>query len=236
MPQNICRDNVNDNLENLDDFKRLKKSQLPLKLSTGTMMGTMKSKATKMGILMGKINYQTLMAPNLFLLSNSFWLTFHLFNPSSPFSIQTNLPLFSHQPFNMPPLCESPQPIIYSDKYFLPRGDLYIFVDNTMFRVHHYLLARDSETICYKLEIAESDPKNSEYTGNVQTNPLILQNKFTNPHTFHLLLSIIYNPQYNVYEGYTWRDWFDILYITNENTTDLVMCLHEDTWEYSIGI
>ena len=129
-----------------------------------------------------------------------------------------------------------------------------------MFQVHRYLLAHDSETIHYKLEIMESDPKNSEYTGNVQTNPLILQNEFTNPHTFHLLLSIIYNPWYNIYEGYTQWDWFDILYITiswgfqaeiissteeednyddiyvNENPTDLVLCLHEDTWEYSIEI
>ena len=114
----------------------------------------------------------------------------------------------------MPPLCESPQPIIYSNKYFLPGGDLYIFVDNTMFQVHQHLLARDSETIRCKLEITESDPKNSEYTGNIQTNPLLLQNKFTNPCTFHLLLYIIYNPWYNIYEGYTRRDWFDILYIT----------------------
>ena len=194
----------------------------------------------------------------------------------------------------MPPLCKSPQPIIYSNKYFLPRGDLYIFVNNTMFQVHHYLLAHDSETIHYKLEIAESDPKNFKYTGNIQTNPLILQNEFTNPCTFHLLLLIIYNPRYNIYEGYTQRDWFDILYIAiswgfqeierlamhqieliddlydtqpssiqilrrlpsptnteiissteeednyhdiyvNENPTDLVMCLHEDTREYSIG-
>ena len=52
---------------------------------------------------MRKINHLTLAAPNLFLLSNLFWLTFHLFNPFSLFSIQTNLPLFFHQPFSMPP-------------------------------------------------------------------------------------------------------------------------------------
>ena len=259
------------------------------------MMGTTKLKAMKMGILTGKINHLTLTTPNLFLLSNSFWLTFHLFNPSSLFSIQPNLPLFFHQPFSMPPLCESPQPMIYSNKYFLPSGDLCIFVKNTMFWVHRYLLACDLETIRYKLEITESDPKNSEYTGNVWTNPLLLQNEFTNPRTFHLLLSIIYNPQYNIYEGYIRQDWFDILYIAiswgfqeieqlemhqieliddqydtqpssvrilrrlpsptnteiisstkeednyndmyvDENPTDLVMRLHEDTQEYSIGI
>ena len=195
----------------------------------------------------------------------------------------------------MLPLCESPQPILYSDKYFLPRGDLYIFVDHTMFWVHRYLLAHNSETIRYKLEIVESDPKNSKYTGNVRTNPLLLQNKFTNPHTFHLLLSIIYNSRYNIYEGYTRWDWFDILYIAiswgfqelerlamhqieliddlydtqpssvrilrrlpsptnteiisstgegdnyddmyvDKNPTETVMCLFEDTQEYSIGI
>ena len=195
----------------------------------------------------------------------------------------------------MPPLCESPQPIIYSDKYFLPRGDLCIFVDNTMFRVHCYLLAHDSETIRHKLEIMESDPKNSKYMGNIQTNPLLLQNEFTNPRTFHLLLSIIYNPWLLIYQGYTKRDWFNILYIAiswgfqeieqlamhqikliddlydtqpnsvqilrrlpsptnteiissteegdnyddiyiDENHTDIVMHLYEDSQEYNIGI
>ena len=168
----------------------------------------------KEGTSMGKIDCLTPVVLNLFLPSDLMWLTFLLFKSFFiSFCLTDSLPSFQW-PLSMPFLCKSPQPIIYSNKYFLPGGDLYILVDSTMFRIHQYLLAHDSETIHCKLEIAESDPKDSEYTGNVQTNPLFLQDQFTNPHTFHLLLSIIYNPWYNIYEGYTRYDWFDILYIT----------------------
>ena len=50
-------------------------------------------------------------------------------------------------------------------------------------------------------------------TGSLQTDPLFLKSEFTTPHTFTLLLSIIYNPKYNIYENHNWWDWFDILYI-----------------------
>ena len=35
----------------------------------------------------------------------------------------------------------------------------------------------------------------------------------TDTQTFSLLLSIIYNPRYNLYDGYTRHDWFNILYV-----------------------
>ena len=66
MPQNISHNNVNNNLESLDDFRRLKKNQFPLKLSTGIMMDTTKLKAMKMGTLTGKIKCLTLAVLNLF--------------------------------------------------------------------------------------------------------------------------------------------------------------------------
>ena len=108
------------------------------------------------------------------------------------------------------PLCESPEPIILSNKYYLPGGDLYI--DNTMFCVHRYLTTRDSTMINAMLDIAEGDI-GKQPTGSSRTDPLFLKSEFTMPHTFTLLLSIIYNPKYNIYENHTRRNWFDILYI-----------------------
>ena len=61
------------------------------------------------------------------------------------------------------------------------------------------------------LDIAGEDIGNQP-TGSTWTNPLFLKSKFTTPHTFNLL-SIIYNPKYNIYEGHTRQDWFNILYI-----------------------
>ena len=109
------------------------------------------------------------------------------------------------------PLCKSPKPIILSDKYYLPGGDLYILIGNTMFRVHHYFLTRDSGTIHCKLEAAELDK--DAPTGATRTDPICLHDEFTNARTFSLILSIIYNPQYNLYNGYTRCDWFNILYV-----------------------
>ena len=62
------------------------------------------------------------------------------------------------------------------------------------------------------LDIAGEDIGNQP-TGSTRTDPLFLKSEFTSPHSFTLLLSIIYNPKYNIYENYTRRDWFDILYI-----------------------
>ena len=62
-----------------------------------------------------------------------------------------------------------------------------------------------------KLEAAELDK--DAPTEAMQTDPICLHNKFTNTQTFSLILSIIYNQWYNLYDGYTRRDWFNILYV-----------------------
>ena len=80
-----------------------------------------------------------------------------------------------------------------------------------MFQVHRYFWTRDSSTICCKLEAAELDK--DAPTGAMWTDPICLHNKFTNAQTFSLILSIIYNPWYNLYDGYTRHDWFNILYV-----------------------
>ena len=62
------------------------------------------------------------------------------------------------------------------------------------------------------LDIAGEDIGNQP-TRSTRTDPLFLKSEFTTPHTFNLLLSIIYNPKYNIYKNHTRRDWFDILYV-----------------------
>ena len=62
------------------------------------------------------------------------------------------------------------------------------------------------------LNITRDDIGNQP-TGSAQTDPLFLKSESTTSRTFDLLLSIIYNPKYNIYKGYTRCDWFDILYV-----------------------
>ena len=80
-----------------------------------------------------------------------------------------------------------------------------------MFWVHRYFLTRNSITIRCKLEAAELDK--DAPTGATQTDPIYLHDQFTNARTFSLILSIIYNPRYNLYDRYTRHDWFNILYV-----------------------
>ena len=80
-----------------------------------------------------------------------------------------------------------------------------------MFQVHRYFLTCDSGTIRCKLEAAELDK--DAPTGATRTDPICLHDEFTNAQTFSLILSIIYNPRYNLYNGYTRHDWFNILYV-----------------------
>ena len=128
----------------------------------------------------------------------------------TPTTDYQNSPSFLSSP-NMP-LCESPQPIIFSDKYYLPGGDLYILVNNTMFCVHRYLITCNSTMINAMLNIT-GDDIGKQPTGSTWTDPLFLKSESTTSHTFDLLLSIIYNLKYNIYKGYTRRDWFNILYV-----------------------
>ena len=110
--------------------------------------------------------------------------------PSFPLWTTRTIPSsFPHQDM---PLCESPKPIILSDKYYLPGRDLYILIGDAIFQVHCYFLTRNSGTICFKLEAAELDK--DAPTRATQTDPICLHNKFTNARTFSLILSIIYNP------------------------------------------
>ena len=54
------------------------------------------------------------------------------------------------------PLYSSPEPIVHSEQYYLPGGDLYILIQNTMFRIHRYFFMRDSALFRARIEHSEA--------------------------------------------------------------------------------
>ena len=129
------------------------------------------------------------------------------------------MPLHSHSP-NLPfsistmPLYSSPEPIIDSDQYYLPGGDLYILVQNTMFRIHRYFFMRNSALFRAQIEHCKAYIDDPTQTGTTHSDAIMFFNNFyTTPCTFTCFLSIIYNPTYSLYDRYTQQDWNDILVI-----------------------
>jgi hypothetical protein len=91
--------------------------------------------------------------------------------------------------------------------YYLPGGDLYILVDNTLFRIHSYFLIRESFLWRHFLR--------GTTTGQTQRNPIRLTDELpvpvsTTPNTFADLLWVFYNPLYSVYLAPS-TTWFNIL-------------------------
>ena len=112
------------------------------------------------------------------------------------------------------PLFSSPEPIINSDQYYLPGGDLYILVQDTMFWVHWYFFMHDLTLFRTWLECYENDIFNPTQTGTTRSDAIMFfNNLYTTPHTFSCFLSIIYNPKYSLYDRYTQQDQNDILLI-----------------------
>ena len=83
-------------------------------------------------------------------------------------------------------------------EYYLPGGDLFVLVDNTLFHVHSYFFRRESQ-----------DWRNllgTTTTGHSADAPLILNNKFalyppTTPLLFASFLWVFYNPRYSIYKA-----------------------------------
>ena len=169
-----------------------------------------------MGISMEKIDHLTHTAPNLFLSltpfdSPTFYLIplFHL----SFLHFRSCFPPYQHLPEIMP-LVSSPELIINSDQYYLPGGDLYILVQNTMFRIHRYFFMHNSALFQTRLECYKNDIFDPTQTGTTCSDAIMFfNNLYTTPHTFSRFLSIIYNPKYSLYDEYTQQDWNDILLI-----------------------
>ena len=112
------------------------------------------------------------------------------------------------------PLYSSPEPIVNSDHYYLPGGDLYILIQDTMFRIHHYFFMHDSALFQARIEHCKAYIDDPTQTGTTRSDTIMFFNNFyTTPRTFTCFLSIIYNPRYSLYDGYTQQDWNDILVI-----------------------
>ena len=138
MHQNTYLTIVNNDQGSPNAYHWSRRNLDPQPHSTGTMRATTKSKAMKMGISTEKIDHLTHMAPNLFLSLIPSELTMLYLNPlfHSPFLLyRLLLSPYQHFPATMP-LFNSPEPIVNSDQYYLPGGDLYILVQDTMFQVH----------------------------------------------------------------------------------------------------
>src|SRR5271155_3184759 len=89
-------------------------------------------------------------------------------------------------------------------EYYLPGGDLFILVDDTLFRVHSYFFRRESQNWRNLL--------GTTTTGRTGDAPLILNNEFAlrppaTPSLFTNFLWVFYNPWYSIYEASsaTWR-------------------------------
>ena len=54
---------------------------------------------------------------------------------------------------------------------------------------------------------------------------MFFNNLYTTPHTFSFFLSIIYNPKYSLYDGYTQQDWNDILLIATAWGFQEITCI-----------
>jgi len=91
--------------------------------------------------------------------------------------------------------------------YYLPGGDLYIQVSNTLFRVHSYFLIRESVIWQHFLR--------HNTRGRLQRHPIMLVDELPTPtitssDTFTAFLWIFYNPLYSIYRAPP-TFWFDIL-------------------------
>ena len=65
-----------------------------------------------------------------------------------------------------------------------------------------------------RIEQCEAHIDDPTQTGTTRSDAIMFFNNFyTTPHTFTHFLSIIYNPRYSLYDGYTQQDWNDVLVI-----------------------
>ena len=87
------------------------------------------------------------------------------------------------------------------DQFYLPGGDFYIIIKDIRFRVHKYFFERESTHF-------RTIFKNSPIVGSTSQLALNLSDTIE-PDVFELLLGIIYNRQYNLY-NLTIGQWFDV--------------------------
>ena len=94
-------------------------------------------------------------------------------------------------------------PLTRHHQYYLPGRDLYIQVENILFRVHSYFFIREST----KFRTLLNDT-NQIYNGSSPSLPLFLPN--VTPNTLTKILWVFYNPKLSIYKA-SYKDWTTIL-------------------------
>ncbi|KAF8181819.1 hypothetical protein BJ912DRAFT_605494 [Pholiota molesta] len=102
--------------------------------------------------------------------------------------------------------CPNKQPS-HHPEYFLPGGDLYLLVDNVVFRVHSFFFERDSAKFRAFFETPVSP--NTARSGSSESKPIVIKN--SSPTDFAKFLYIFYNPSYSNYTNLSVSDWTSIL-------------------------
>ena len=83
-------------------------------------------------------------------------------------------------------------PLVRHHQYYIPGGDLYIQVQNVLFRMHSYFLIRESDEF-RKLLLENSQ---QSYNGLSPSYPLFLPD--TDPETLANILWVFYNPKLSI--------------------------------------
>ncbi|KAI0827713.1 hypothetical protein BC628DRAFT_1418325 [Trametes gibbosa] len=93
-------------------------------------------------------------------------------------------------------------------KYYLNGGDLYIQVENYVYRVHRYFFERESAW--YRENLAAETPLDQapSSNGTSEANPFVLHGVL--PEDFSKFLWVFYNPKYTLYDA-ALDDWIVIL-------------------------
>ncbi|KJA28715.1 hypothetical protein HYPSUDRAFT_50910 [Hypholoma sublateritium FD-334 SS-4] len=111
------------------------------------------------------------------------------------------------------PIGDQSKPYERNREFFLPGGDLYLLVDNVVFRIHGYFFERDSAK--FRAKLGAHIPPNQTRPGSSESNPIAIKN--TSPAEFSKFLWIFYNKKYSDYSTATTADWTAILKIACEN-------------------
>ncbi|KAF9479393.1 hypothetical protein BDN70DRAFT_696162 [Pholiota conissans] len=108
--------------------------------------------------------------------------------------------------------CPNKQPVRHQE-YFLPGGDLYLQVDNVLFRIHKFFFERDSAH--FRTLLDSPVAPNTTRSGSSETKPIAIRN--SSPSEFAKFLFIFYNPKYSDYTDFDTADWTCVLKIACEH-------------------
>ena len=120
------------------------------------------------------------------------------------------------------PTRPEPKEIFLHSTYYLSGGDLYIIIQNIVFRIHRYFFERDSPWFKEWFDTSNSTP--SQPIGKSLSTTFILDD--IQPDKFANFLWVFYNPTHSLYNTKSCRQWFRILKVAKlysfQSVTELV--------------